>query len=213
MTVADLKKYKDSLYSSLCRDLSEFEKNFLFISTGLLAFTITFIKDIIDIEISKSLWLLFTSWVFIIIAIALMMTTLLRSVNGSDRLWFKVDEFILANEMHLDTIELTKEQFIAIKAETNKIFTESKKTLKGFRYSAVTTFLCGVVCLSVFVSLNLFQERKSLNEPSLLKKGGGFSLSVSDSAVRFISDSSMKLKRQQFNLEKTDTSIILKIAP
>ena len=49
MTVAELKKYKDNLYGSLSKELSDFEKNFLLITGGTLAFSITFIKDIVKV--------------------------------------------------------------------------------------------------------------------------------------------------------------------
>jgi hypothetical protein len=46
MNVGDLKKYKDNCYTALSRDITEFEKNFLFVSAGILAFSTTFIKTL-----------------------------------------------------------------------------------------------------------------------------------------------------------------------
>ena len=44
MDVEHLKKYKDNCYSALSRDLTEFEKNFLLVAGGTLAFLLHSLK-------------------------------------------------------------------------------------------------------------------------------------------------------------------------
>ncbi len=164
MTVSDLKKYKDSLYTSLCRDISEFEKNFLFIAGGILAFSITFIKDIIKFDSAIWIVLLFISWLLIIISIATMMYSFLKSANASDDLWKIVDDFIVSNDMYDDTIPLTDDQAKQVKGNINTAFFPHKKALRNQRWWAVGFFIGGILLFSVFISINLIQENKTRKE-------------------------------------------------
>jgi len=165
MTVSDLKKYKDNLYSSLSRDLSEFEKNFLLISGGILAFSITFIKEIVSIDKANFLILLYISWGLIITAIGLMMITFLKSAGASDKLWSAVDNFIITNKLYKDEDVLETEQVDKVKKDINNIFYENKKHLKIIRYISVASFIAGVTFLAIYVSINLTNENnKSENK-------------------------------------------------
>ena len=161
MTVSDLKKYKDNCYSALSRDITEFEKNFLFISGGLLAFSITFIKDIIKISDAQYLWLLFLSWLIIITSIGLMMFSFLKSANASDCLWKLVDDFLMDNNLHKDDVELTTEQWSEIKMNVNDILFKNKLILKKLRIWAVRLFLIGLLTFSTFVAINLNKENRN----------------------------------------------------
>lgn len=172
MNVEHLKKYKDSCYSALSRDLTEFEKNFLLVSGGILAFSITFIKDIIKISEAQYLWFLFIGWLLIIIGIGLMMHTFLKSANASDRLWKITDDFIGKNCLYTDTQELTNEQCEEIRGQINAILEPSKNSLKRFRKYAVNFFLAGVLMFASFVCFNLIQEKKRATkiDSSTIKK-------------------------------------------
>jgi len=163
MTVKELKDYKTSLYSSLSRNLSEFEKNFLLISSALLAFTITFIKEIVKIESAICITLLYISWAFIIVSIGLMMIAFLKSSLASDELWKLVDEYLLKNNLFKDEKELSNEQIIHIKTEVNRVFYKNKKKLKILRFISVGTFLTGLTFLSFYISINLTHENQKIN--------------------------------------------------
>lgn len=160
MTVIDLKKYKDNLYSSLSRDLSEFEKNFMLISGGILAFTITFIKEIVKIEQANFLILLYISWGFIIISIGIMMFTFLKSSLASDELWSVVDDFIISNKLYSDDDILSSDNVNTIKTSINKVFYHNKKVLRGLRFVSVSSFIMGVIALALYVSINLTNENR-----------------------------------------------------
>jgi hypothetical protein len=158
MTVAELKKYKDSLYKALCRDLSEFEKNFLLIAAGLLAFSITFIKEIVDIHSSTYLYALFMAWGLIAAAIALMMIAFVSSANGSDKLWFHIDTFMLTHNKFADNDSFTDVDWKTIKTSSNKILQERKTYLRRLRYTAITLFISGTLFFAAFVGINLYKE-------------------------------------------------------
>ena len=161
MKASKLNEYKSSLNSALSRDLSEFEKNFILISGAILAFSITFIKEIVKIEHAQNLWLLYTSWAFIIISIGLMMFAFLKSAKDCDKLWKVTDDFIIANKLYDDEADLTINQADLIKNQINTPFYESKSQLKIFRNIAVSSFIIGIIFLSLFTAINLSHENKS----------------------------------------------------
>lgn len=160
MTIAELKKYKDNCYAALSRDLVEFEKNFLLISAGILAFSTSFIKEVISIAHLTYLYALFMSWVFIIAAIGFMMHTFLKSANASDKLWFTVNDFMVSNKYFKDSDQLPDDQSLQIKNEVDRILKKSKRELKRLRTIAVWLFLIGIFSLAFFVFVNLVNERK-----------------------------------------------------
>jgi len=170
MTVADLKKYKEILYGSFCRDMTEFEKNFLFVSGGILAFSTTFIKDIVKIESVTNLFILFAAWILIITAIGLMMITFLKSADASDKLWTTVDDFLMKNLYFDEKHELKRYEAGAIKSKIDCIYYQSKKLLRYLRITAVAIFLTGLLCLSTFVAINLMKEKNKSGTVSDIPK-------------------------------------------
>ncbi len=164
MKVKDLKNYKSNLYTSLSRDLSSFEKNFLLISGGILAFSITFIREIVEIDVAEHLILLYLSWGFFIISIGLMMYTFLKSSNASDDLWKIVDDFIITNQLYNDESDIDDNQVDTIKKEVNRTFYRNKTILKSIRFVSVFAFICGLILLGVFVAINLNNENNGKHD-------------------------------------------------
>lgn len=164
MTVKELKDYKNNLFSSLSRNLSEFEKNFILITGAILAFSITFIKEIVKIETAEFIWSLFFSWFLIIVSISVMMFAYLKSSISSDALWKIVDDFLINNDLFKDEDTLTIEQFKKVKLDVNDTFYKSKKKLKFYRFFSLITFIFGVLFLSFFVSINLIKENNTTHK-------------------------------------------------
>lgn len=163
-TVKELKEYKTRLYSSLSRDLSDFEKNFLFISAGILAFSITFIKDIVRIDTAVYINILFLSWALIAISVGLMMFTFIKSAYSSDKLWFIIDDFQAANNLYIDTDKVSPGDFTNIKEQINKVFKKSKTELKYMRYAAISFFLSGLSLFGFFTAINTYAENHKVTE-------------------------------------------------
>jgi hypothetical protein len=203
MTVLELKNYKQSLYTSLSRDLSEFEKNFLLISGGILAFSITFIKEIVEIDKALFLEFLYLSWGLIIISIALMMLTFLKSSNASDKLWLVVDDFLVSNSLFKDETILNDPDAKIIKTSVNTVFHKNKIALKRLRFLAVITFIFGVAFLAFYVSINLSNE----NENKSKNKSDLNNSCIIDSIEIFKSDESIKIILK-YGEENKDTSAI-----
>lgn len=154
MKVSDLKGYKDSLYASLSRNLSDFEKNFILISSGILTFTITFLRDLLNQGNSECKQMLIIAWVLIILSIGIMMFTFLYSARASDELSKVVDKFILNYSLFENDTMLSNEQTKEIKEETDKRLNDSKQILFNLRIFSIVFFLVGVILLTFFVFLN-----------------------------------------------------------
>src|ERR1700680_891113 len=95
MKVSDLRDYKKNLYGSLSRELSDFEKNFMLIAGAILTFSVTFIKDLVNIETAQYILCLFIAWSLIAISVGLMMFTFVWSSNSSDAIWKITDDFLI----------------------------------------------------------------------------------------------------------------------
>lgn len=164
MKVKEIKAYKASLTSDLARDLSEFEKNFILISGALLAFSISFIKDIVQISGAQILIFLFIGWLFIIVAMGLMMYTLLHSSKASHDLWRLVDGVALKNNLHDDEKDLTQDQVRELKDGVNTKFIRIKNLLWRMRVSAIISFLVGLLSMALFIGFNLVKENGKKKE-------------------------------------------------
>ncbi len=197
MSVKELKEYKTRLYGSLSRDLAEFEKNFLLVSVGLLAFSITFIKDIVTIETAVLLPMLTLSWTCIGLAIGLMLFSFMRSVEASNTIWYAIDDFQHTHNLYVETQLLTTEQTLALRKETADLFRESKAALKKMRYWAINSFLAGIAVFFFFISINLFREqgRSKAASPIILKLDPATKEISIEGKTLILSDSSLYLKK------------------
>lgn len=154
MKVSDLKLYKDSLYASLSRNLSDFEKNFILISSGILTFTITFLRDLLNQGSAECKVMLIMAWVLIIFSIGIMMFTFLYSAKASDELSKEVDKFILNYALFESDTILSIEQNKEIKEKTDNKLNSSKHTLYNLRIISIIFFIVGILLLTFFVFLN-----------------------------------------------------------
>ena len=177
----------------MSRDLSDFEKNFLLIAAGVLTFSITFIKDIVEVPESAFLPCLFIGWALFALSVGIMMLTFIKSAYASDELWFKVDEILLEIDKIEDTDTLEKQDVQRIKLETNKILIHRKSQLRIMRYNAIAAFLVGMVVFGFFVGYNLTTEKESKpaghsDQVTIDKRSGSvmlndWKLSINDSTV------------------------------
>ena len=193
MTVAEIKEYKGSLTADLARDLSSFETNFILLAGGLLAFSITFIKDIVKIQEAGLICLLFLGWGLLAVALGMMMYTWLYSSNASHEIWKRADDFMTTQKLFKDDIELTDIQAEDLKKQINDYFLPAKRRLKRLRNFAVTIFLIGLAAVAIFVGSNLLKENHS---PQPISGETRYLLFGKDSLRINSSDTIMILKRK-----------------
>ena len=196
MDIAYLRKYKDSLYSALSREFAEFEKNFLLISAGLLAFSITFINDIVDLEIAEWIYALFIAWLLIAVSIGLIMFSFIKSAYASDELLTMVDENLKPFANKSDNYILSSEEETLVRNSVNPIYKTSKSCLKNLRYWSIGIFLAGLFCFGAFVGINIYDKKnKKKEENSITYKLKGIEKQINLNGMKLII---------------TDTSIIIK---
>jgi len=164
MKVAVAKKYKDSLYEALSRDLAEFEKNFLLIAAGVLTFSITFIKDIVNIDKATLLATLFIGWLGFTIAVGLIMVTFLQSAYASDEISLMIENYLQQYGKLNEDDELDEKQSQEIRLQTRQVLIDRKASLKGLRQLAIACFLVGFASFGFFVAYNLVQEKQQQSE-------------------------------------------------
>ncbi len=171
MKVKQLKEYKDKLNDAASRDLAEFEKNFLLIASGLLAFSVSFIKDIIHLNEAEILLVLFISWFFLIVSIGSMMYAFIQSSNYSDLIWAKADKFLLKINKIDNDDDLSEQEALEIKKKMNRILSDSKKKLKKIRYTSIYLFLIGLLSLCCFIGYNLILNKFQIKKetPTILR--------------------------------------------
>lgn len=168
MTVEEIRKYRTSLHATFTANTETFEKNSVFLSTGLLAFSFTFIKDMVKIETAEFLWLLFLSWGVIMFSIAVMIYYFLSSATGSDELWEIVDDSLTNNRLYDSSTVVPSEFAHELKIKTNKKLFDLKRTSRRMRRLSLWTFFLGVLIFALFVSWNLLKENTESNSPAVL---------------------------------------------
>jgi len=194
MNVGDLKAYKTELYTALSRDLAEFEKNFLLLSTGIFAFTISFIKDIVKIETAINLCSLYTSWVFLALAIGLMMFTFVLSANASDEITKTINQFQITHQIFDNAAIVPDAQVPTIKQDTYVIWNRAKKRLRVTRYGAIVFFIAGILFLIFYVSSNITSENAKSKKSEAVAPIKDSILTIKDTVMMNAVDDSLRIK-------------------
>jgi len=172
MKVKDINDHKTAQTNSLSRNLSEFEKNFLWLSGAILAFSITFIQKIVEVEVSTCLFLLYFSWGLIIVSMGIMMLTFIKSSMASDEIWKILDDFLIEKNLARSEDDIPEDDSKKIKAKVNETFYKRKAELKRMRFGAIGFFIAGLLLLLIYVSVNLSTKNakaasKAVNAPAL----------------------------------------------
>ncbi len=164
MKAEKLLKFKTTISSDSAREIDNFEKNFLFLSTGFLSFTLVFIKDIFKIAESECIFLLQLSWGSLIISIGLIMFTFLKSQWDCDKAWNYLDDQLTTLKIDEDDDLITKEAYLEIKYNINNRLSSSKKHLKNIRMLAICFFLIGLTLMAYFININFYNTKSNENE-------------------------------------------------
>jgi hypothetical protein len=127
----------------------------------MLAFTITFIKDIVNVHVASELNLLFIGWMSILTSIGLMLSTHMISAYSGKRVWKLVDDYLTKNQKIRPEEVLTDGEYKKVKSLIMEEINPSATRLKQFRRSAIITFLFGVLAIGLFCGLNLHRENSS----------------------------------------------------
>lgn len=133
--------YKNTREDLLKRQLSNSERldnAILTLSTGVLAFSLAFIKDIVPIKMAVHSWLIKTSWWLFGLSIVLTLLSFVASQLAIKR------QLKYAEEYYLNQ----KDEYLAKRS----CFARATDALN---YSSCIVFVTAIVCTIVFVSLNI----------------------------------------------------------
>lgn len=197
MTVKQLQEYKSALTSSLSQNLDSFEKNFLLIAGGILAFSVTFIKEIVKIENAIDLRWLFIGWGAIILSVTLMMITFVYSAWASNQIWKIVNDFYLQQQKFDDVETYAPADLTPVKKSADNLLFTSKNYLFGFRVAAIITFLIGITSFSYFVGVNIDQENADAKSTKITnQKKSTITIKKGDSVITTVVDTVITAKKK-----------------
>jgi hypothetical protein len=127
-------KYLDQLYKIYSSSTETSDKNFLFISSGALGLSVTFLKNIVDINNIKCFFILVISWSLLTISILLSLILHRNSIKFID--------YLIVNAYQTSTEVDLKASKMRSKAETISTLT-------------IWTLIVGISLLVLFVLLNV----------------------------------------------------------
>ena len=123
------KIFYEQLTKAHLESSSQFDKSTLFISSGALGLSFTFIKDIVKVDIACYKWLLITSWsLFVIVILA----------------------SLLSHYISIQAINSAMENLYVKNDKSNNL----NKFVKLLNISMMILILLGLSTLITFVSLN-----------------------------------------------------------
>lgn len=79
------KTYYEQLSKAFFESSIQFDKQILFISSGALGLSFTFIQDIVDLETADNKWLLITAWILFIAVIFLSLISHYISIQAINK--------------------------------------------------------------------------------------------------------------------------------
>ena len=160
MTEEDTKKERKEIYAETRRDLlarqlsnsQYFDQAILGLASGVLALSISFVKDVVPLQRAEHLWLLISAWVLLGGAI---LCTVVSFIVGQLGIAVQLD---FAKKYYLEEQEdyLTKRN--PYTGPTN-----------GLNYGAGGLFVVGIVMLVVFTALNVTKEAR-MSDQKLLQE-------------------------------------------
>ncbi len=88
-THAEIQKEIDDVYATINEDQAEYDKQLLTLSSGFLAVSLAFIKDIVPLKDAELLWILYLSFILLAFCIVSVLFSYQFSIAGL----FKAKEY------------------------------------------------------------------------------------------------------------------------
>lgn len=169
-TIEELRKYKGRLQAGFNRDIEAFEKNFLWVSAGVLTFTIVFIKDIIGTDSVIHKFYLFGGWILIGCSVGSIIISFFLSAYSGNNIWRMIDRYMTEQNLTyaVGTDNLTEIQNKHLKEESSKMVAAAKKKLYRLRVFSITAFLSGLFSVCIFVSINFVGDTAEAKEDEMV---------------------------------------------
>jgi len=129
-----------------------FDKAILTLSSGALALSFVFVKDIVPITISKNDWLLYASWIFFILALVVNITGYMFALRGFRNHWR------MALQVFRHRTESGERLQLAMESHRDALY----------RFNALQglCFIAGVVTFAAYVMTNFYSEARMVRSKS-----------------------------------------------
>ncbi|MEE8057593.1 MAG: hypothetical protein V3T17_07130 [Pseudomonadales bacterium] len=144
MTPEEL-EYRNLLISTQCQLNDSYDKLVVTLSGGALALSITFLKDIINVDDAKHIWMLITSWSLFILSLASIFGEILFGIEAYKKAVTQLDE---------DTIR------------SEKVGGLFSSLTKWFSRVAAISLVLGLLTISIFLFINVGEENAKGNTTS-----------------------------------------------
>jgi hypothetical protein len=135
----ELLEYRNQINQLESKNQEGFDKTLLTLSSGALGLTLTFIKDIIDLDNAKFTVFLFLCWLSWALSLCMILLSYNSSISSFQKIRMQIDRG------EVDTI-----------LKSRKHLGEPFRTWTSiFNHGGLITFLIGVLFIIIFISLNL----------------------------------------------------------
>jgi hypothetical protein len=163
-THSEIQKEIDEVYSTINEDQGDYDKQLLTLSSGFLAVSLAFIKDIVPLNDAIYLWFLYLSFILLVLCVFSVLFSYQFSIAGL----FKAKEY-------WDNLLVGKKNatFPYIYAHRIGIINRISGSF----------FFFGVVSLVLFVILNLNHEATMQNNRSATKDGAYLKIPSNDNTI------------------------------
>lgn len=155
------------------KNAGAYDQAVLTLSSGALALSFAFIKDIIRLPLAQYNWLLYGAWIFFLLAIAANVSGFMMALHGTR----KVKRLLFAALRH----QTESEDKIEPMMERHDDLTYRWSMAQGVFFSA------GAIVLTLYVMVNFNLEAKMANsdKPSTGPKASGIGLDAMPTAAYF----------------------------
>jgi hypothetical protein len=164
--LAEYSKERDSAFEALNKEQAEYDKQLLALSAGILALSLSFIKDVVPLKDAMFLWVLDLAWLLLVSCICLVLWSFQFSIHGQlgvVRYW----------DLKSNARTAEAQERLEIDQHIDQLWAQLDRHSKlGKRMNIVSglLFAVGVLFLVGFVVLNV--ERQAHSVSPAIQPGG-----------------------------------------
>lgn len=135
-------EHRKQTWDDIQSETDKFDQSLLTLSSGILALSLAFIKDIVPLDKATHLWLLYVSWSALVVCIISTVCSSQFSIAASKKQLGYYWKF-----------------YIERKPEFEKKRSWQSKALDWLTWVSLSTFLAGIVCTVIFCVLGVQEVR------------------------------------------------------
>ena len=135
-------EFRKALYESKLKSEDDFEKNLVFLSSGALVLTISFIGTVIPLKSSAHIWILLLSWLFLTITLLISLISQFLSKIYAEKSIDEIDEDLIIETISSNIVK-------------------RNKTINCLNFVIIAFFFFGIFFLFIFATINIYKMQKT----------------------------------------------------